>query len=117
MPTDDEKHYFKSKPFKERPSKDKPFEEEMNRKWGKDSRWKLFEAEDEEEAEIINRHLGKWGDRSVRPTRGDRKDFFEGRKGERDERRPRRDGERPARKFDGPKGEGRPFRDKKDGKK
>ncbi|MBO7592265.1 MAG: methyltransferase [Bacteroidaceae bacterium] len=117
MPTNDEEHYFKSKPFRERPSKDKPFEEEVNRKWGKDSRWKLFEAEDEEEAEIINRHLGKWGDRSVRPTRGDKKDSFEGRRGERDERRPRRDGERPARKYDGPKGEGRPFRDKKGGKK
>ena len=73
MPTDDEKHYFKSKPFKERPSKDMPYEEEMNRKWGKDSRWKFFEAEDEEEAEIINRHLGKWGDRTIRPSRGEKK--------------------------------------------
>ena len=73
MPTDDEKHYFKSKPFKERPSKDMPYEEEKNRKWGKDSRWKLFEAEDEEEAEIINRHLGKWGDRTIRPSRGEKK--------------------------------------------
>ncbi len=73
MPTDDEKHYFKSKPFKERPSKDMPYEEETNRKWGKDSRWKFFEAEDEEEAEIINRHLGKWGDRTIRPSRGEKK--------------------------------------------
>jgi len=156
VPTDDEEHYFKSKPFKERPSKDIPYEEEKDRKWGKDSRWKMFEAEDEEEAEIINRHLGKWGDRVARPSRGEkkperrdsrdererftdresrqearksffagkspkefgeRKASFEGRRGERDERRPRRDGERPARKFDGQKGEGRPFRDRKDGKK
>ena len=156
VPTDDEEHYFKSKPFKERPSKDIPYEEEKDRKWGKDSRWKMFEAEDEEEAEIINRHLGKWGDRVTRPSRGEkkperrdsrdererftdresrqearksffagkspkefgeRKASFEGRRGERDERRPRRDGERPARKFDGQKGEGRPFRDRKDGKK
>ena len=129
-----------------------PYEEEKDRKWGKDSRWKLYEAEDEEEAEIINRHLGKWGDRVARPSRGEkkperrdsrdererftdresrqearksffagkspkefgeRKASFEGRRGERDERRPRRDGERPARKFDGQKGEGRPFRGKK----
>ncbi len=156
VPTDDEEHYFKSKPFKERPSKDIPYEEEKDRKWGKDSRWKMFEAEDEEEAEIINRHLGKWGDRVARPSRGEKKperrdsrdererftdresrqearksffagkgtkDFgerrgsFEGRRGERDERRPRRDDGRPARKFDGQKGEGRPFRDRKDGKK
>ncbi len=152
VPTDDEEHYFKSKPFKERPSKDIPYEEEKDRKWGKDSRWKMFEAEDEEEAEIINRHLGKWGDRVARPSRGEkkperrdsrdererftdresrqearksffagkspkefgeRKASFEGRRGERDERRPRRDGERPARKFDGQKGEGRPFRGKR----
>ena len=152
VPTDDEEHYFKSKPFKERPSKDIHYEEEKDRKWGKDSRWKMFEAEDEEEAEIINRHLGKWGDRVARPSRGEkkperrdsrdererftdresrqearksffagkspkefgeRKASFEGRRGERDERRPRRDGERPARKFDGQKGEGRPFRGKK----
>lgn len=156
VPTDDEEHYFKSKPFKERPSKDIPYEEEKDRKWGKDSRWKMFEAEDEEEAEIINRHLGKWGDRVARPSRGEkkperrdsrdererftdresrqearksffagkspkefgeRKASFEGRRGERDERRPRRDDGRPARKFDGQKGEGRPFRDRKDGKK
>lgn len=165
LPTDDEEHYFKSKPFRERPSKDISYDEETDRKWGKDSRWKMLEAADEEEAEIINRHLGKWGDRVIRPTRGDkkpdfkgkrregtnwedspkerftnresrqeaRKEFFagqsgtkkpfggksfgEGRKDAQDERRPRRDGERPARKFDGQKGEGRPFRDKKGGKK
>lgn len=164
--TNDEEHYFKSKPFKDRDrsAKEFPYEEEKDRKWGKDSRWKLFEAEDEEEAEIINRHLGKWGDRTIRANKGKKrddrgdsrfergnrdgeqrerftdresrqearksffaskgtKDFgerrgsFEGRRGERDERRPRRDDGRPARKFDGQKGEGRPFRDRKDGKK
>lgn len=164
--TNDEEHYFKSKPFKDRDrsAKELPYEEEKDRKWGKDSRWKLFEAEDEEEAEIINRHLGKWGDRTIRANKGKKrddrgdsrfergnrdgeqrerftdresrqearksffagkgtKDFgerrgsFEGRRGERDERRPRRDDGRPARRFDGQKGEGRPFRDRKDGKK
>lgn len=164
--TNDEEHYFKSKPFKDRDrsAKELPYEEEKDRKWGKDSRWKLFEAEDEEEAEIINRHLGKWGDRTIRANKGKKrddrgdsrfergnrdgeqrerftdresrqearksffagkgtKDFgerrgsFEGRRGERDERRPRRDDGRPARKFDRQKGEGRPFRDRKDGKK
>lgn len=85
-PTEDEEHYFKSKPFKERPSKDKPFEEEVSRKWGKDSRWKMYEAEDEEEAEIINRHLGKWGDRTIRPSSpraGRKSPFGEGGKEER----------------------------------
>lgn len=164
--TNDEEHYFKSKPFKDRDrsAKELPYEEEKDRKWGKDSRWKLFEAEDEEEAEIINRHLGKWGDRTIRANKGKKrddrgdsrfergnrdgeqrerftdresrqearksffagkgtKDFgerrgsFEGRRGERDERRPRRDDGRPARKFERQKGEGRPFRDRKDGKK
>lgn len=164
--TNDEEHYFKSKPFKDRDrsAKELPYEEEKDRKWGKDSRWKLFEAEDEEEAEIINRYLGKWGDRTIRANKGKKrddrgdsrfergnrdgeqrerftdresrqearksffagkgtKDFgerrgsFEGRRGERDERRPRRDDGRPARKFDRQKGEGRPFRDRKDGKK
>ena len=164
--TNDEEHYFKSKHFKDRDrsAKELPYEEEKDRKWGKDSRWKLFEAEDEEEAEIINRHLGKWGDRTIRANKGKKrddrgdsrfergnrdgeqrerftdresrqearksffagkgtKDFgerrgsFEGRRGERDERRPRRDDGRPARKFDRQKGEGRPFRDRKDGKK
>ena len=164
--TNDEEHYFKSKPFKDRDrfAKELPYEEEKDRKWGKDSRWKLFEAEDEEEAEIINRHLGKWGDRTIRANKGKKRDdrgdsrfergnrdgeqrerftdresrqearksFFAGkgtkdfgerrgsfecRRGERDERRPRRDDGRPARKFDRQKGEGRPFRDRKDGKK
>ena len=144
----------------------------------------MYEAADAEEAEIINRHLGKWGDRRVYVERPDkksdrrgkesrrgegregkrfdnrenrrfedrenkrfenrgenrpdtresrqaiRKEFFskqgeskkpfrdkasdEGRRDYREERRPRRDGERPARKFDGPKRDSRPFRGKKD---
>lgn len=164
FPTDDEEHYFKSKPFKERPSKDKPFEEEVNRKWGKDSRWKMYEAADEEEAEIINRHLGKWGDRRVyvshedarsrngkkksddrkqerehfsdrelrqdarkafftgqkganpsewRKPSGEKREFGEGRRNAKDERYPRRDGERPARRPDESRGGDRPFRGKK----
>ena len=74
--TNDEEHYFKSKPFKDRDrsAKELPYEEEKDRKWGKDSRWKLFEAEDEEEAEIINRHLGKWGDRTIRANKGKKRD-------------------------------------------
>ena len=50
----------------------------------------MFEAQDEEEAEIISRHLGKWGDRVIRPTKGDRKSE----RGERSEGRRERDGQR-----------------------
>lgn len=69
--TDDESHYFKSKPFKDkgswdRGSKDKPFK-------GFDRDNIMFEAADEEEAEIINRHLGKWGDRGAKVQRPDRR--------------------------------------------
>ena len=77
--TDDESHYFKSKPFNNPRNGrfssryEDEEEKELNRKWGKDSRWKMFEAADEEEAEIINRHLGKWGDRNIRPSRGDKR--------------------------------------------
>ena len=113
LPTDDEEHYFKSKPFKDRPSKEMPFEEEKDRKWGKDSRWKMFEAEDEEEAEIINRHLGKWGDRVTRPSSprtgrpthaqggssySDRKDRGERRGGDERERFTDRESRQEARK-------------------
>lgn len=179
--TDDESHYFKSKPFKE-----KGAWERGSKDWEKNSKDKtfkslnrenvMFEAADEEEAEIINRHLGKWGDRGakvVRPDRrrsGDsrprgeegfgkrsdgaqyrkddggrrsfgsreerqaaRREFFSGkssnerkpngertlggdRRGSRDERYPRRDDERPARKYDRPKGEGRPSQDRRGGR-
>jgi len=86
--TDDDNHYFKSKPYKDerrkkeedrdnrrrrkeeengeaspRHSKDETREDRMN------NRRSFFEAEDEEEAEIINRHLGKWGDRRVLDAR------------------------------------------------
>lgn len=150
--TDDEEHYFKSRPFKE-------------------PRYKMYEAQDEEEAEIINRHLGKWGDRKVhvdkkdgreydrRPRRRDdrggrwdndrrqrryeqrgdrtekpvtdrasrqevRRAFFsgegnqrklsdEGHREFRDDRRSRRDDERPARRFGKSEGGNRPFRGKR----
>ena len=91
--TDDEEHYFKAKPYKER--------------------WKMYEAADAEEAEIINRHLGKWGDRTVRPSsprdgrmsgkKEERREYRkgEGRRGERDGERERftdRDSRQEARK-------------------
>lgn len=88
--TDDDSHYFKSKPYKDerrkkeedrdgqrrrkevgsgeiepRRFKDDTREDRMN------SRRSFFEAEDEEEAEIINRHLGKWGDRKEFVRRDD----------------------------------------------
>lgn len=73
--TDDESHYFKSKPFKEQD----PWQR------GKGERRKMYEAADEEEAEIINRHLGKWGDRRVYVAHNDRKAERNGRrKDERD---------------------------------
>jgi putative N6-adenine-specific DNA methylase len=92
--TENESHYFKSKPFKERPQKDKPFEEEVSRRWGKDSRWMEFEAEDEEEAEIINRHLGKWGDRRIYANSGSRTE----RTSRSEERHTDRDSRQAARK-------------------
>ena len=75
--TDDESHYFKSKPYKdkdkpyakERGSKDKEYDYE-DRHRERNERWRMYEAEDEEEAEIINRHLGKWGDRMIHPSKG-----------------------------------------------
>ena len=67
----------------------------------------MFEAADEEEAEIINRHLGKWGDRKIYANRdnkpSDRKDSkrgFEprGQKEERTERFSSREARQEARK-------------------
>ena len=82
--TDDDSHYFKSKPYKdERRKKEENRDNERRRKeedsgeiaprYSKDetredrmnSRRSFFEAADDEEAEIINRHLGKWGDRVI----------------------------------------------------
>ena len=78
--TDDEEHYFKSRPFRE-------------------SRYKMYEAQDEEEAEIINRHLGKWGDRRVHVERPNGRDDRRPRRrssqeDRQDDRRPRRREER-----------------------
>lgn len=87
--TDDDSHYFKSKPYKdERRKKEEDRDNQRRRKEGdcgdsprfaKDesredrmnSRRHFFEAADEEEAEIINRHLGKWGDRKEFVKRND----------------------------------------------
>lgn len=98
--TDDDSHYFKSKPYKdERRRKEEDRDNQRRRKeddrdnrrrdedgrgegrsrFSKDEsredrmndRRHFFEAEDEEEAEIINRHLGKWGDRVERVKRND----------------------------------------------
>lgn len=82
--TDDDSHYFKSKPYKdERRKKEEDRENQRHRKedergegrprFSKDesredrmnARRSFFEAEDDEEAEIISRHLGKWGDRRI----------------------------------------------------
>ena len=101
--TDDEAHYFKSKPFKEKASKDIT----KGRTPLNSGRMMMFEAADEEEAEIINRHLGKWGDRKVYANRdnktSDRKDpkrGFEpkGQKEERTERFTSREARQEARK-------------------
>lgn len=178
--TDDESHYFKSKPYKDdrrRKEESRDFQRRSKESGRSDdfdtrhsesredrlaNRRRMFEAADEEEAEIINRHLGKWGDRmervkrdddrrnfgggrdfkpsrdsrdsrfsrdsrdsrDTRPSRDSRdrdsksfhggKSFGEGRKDFRDDRGSRRDGGKPARKFDGQKGGDRPFRGKKD---
>lgn len=178
--TDDESHYFKSKPYKDdrrRKEESRDFQRRSKESGRSDdfdtrhsesredrlvNRRRMFEAADEEEAEIINRHLGKWGDRmervkrdddrrnfgggrdfkpsrdsrdsrcsrdsrdsrDSRPSRDSRdrdsksfhggKSFGEGRKDFRDDRGSRRDGGKPARKFDGQKGGDRPFRGKKD---
>lgn len=105
--TDDEAHYFKAKPFREAAPWQRDRKEER-RDRGME-RLKMYEAADEEEAEIINRHLGKWGDRKVyvskggdRPRRDDRGYREEERKDKRrsdrsDDRKPRRDNNRESR--------------------
>ncbi len=62
--------------------KERPFQDFASRRM-------MFEAADEEEAEIINRHLGKWGDRNVRPAR-ERNNFRDREYKKNDERRERR---------------------------
>ncbi len=64
--TEDEDHYFRSRPNR-RSEEDKNAERPIRRDFRS-----RFEALDDEEAEIINRHLGKWGDRRERPRRDDR---------------------------------------------
>lgn len=95
--TDDDSHYFKSKPYKdERRKKEEDRENQRHRKedergegrtrFSKDesredrmnARRSFFEAEDAEEAEIINRHLGKWGDRRVFEARERRENSGKG---------------------------------------
>jgi putative N6-adenine-specific DNA methylase len=62
-------HYFKSKPYKdERRRKEEERDSKRRSKNDtKESRFemrkRMFEAADEEEEEIISRHLGKWSDR------------------------------------------------------
>lgn len=91
--TDDDSHYFKSKPYKderrkkeeERDSRrreknggyeDEGFKKSDSREDRFAERRLMFEAADAEEAEIINRHLGKWGDRTERPKKEERKGGF-----------------------------------------
>lgn len=76
--SEDDSHYFKSKPYKDdrrrkdeerdgqrrrkedvRNTKDETREDRMN------NRLRFFEAADEEEAEIINRRLGKWSNHKI----------------------------------------------------
>ena len=84
-----EEHYFKSKPYKD--ERRKKEDERENQRRSKDesrsdrfeSRKRFFEAEDEEEEEIISRHLGKWSDRGYnredrqkdRESKSERKSF------------------------------------------
>lgn len=136
-----EDHYFKSKPYKDERRK-KEEERENQRRSKDDSRSdrfesrkRFFEAEDEEEEEIISRHLGKWSDRGFnredrqkeresRDSKGSRgfkdaKGFRDSKdskdRGERKSFNPnfqKRDGDRPARKFDGSKDRNRQSRGK-----
>lgn len=68
--TDDERHYFKAKPFKSYKDSANDYEEADDRRRRRDERWKMLEAADAEEAEIINKYLGKWGDRTMRANKG-----------------------------------------------
>lgn len=138
--TEDDNHYFKSKPYKDerrkkeedrdnrrrrkeeengeiapRYSKDESREDRMN------ARRSFFEAEDEEEAEIIKKHIGKWGDRRPFESRDSRdgkpsRDSRDSRnsRDSRDSRdsRPSRDG-KPSRdnRDSRPQRDGKPSRD------
>lgn len=120
-----DEHYFKSKPYKD--ERRKKEEERDNQRRYKDdsrsdrfeSRKRFFEAVDEEEEEIISRHLGKWSDRGFNREdrkkdreKEDRKGFGEGRKSFNPNFSKKKDGEKPARKFDGSKDRNRQSRGK-----
>ena len=116
-PTDNEEHYFKSRPYNDerkawkkgerrglgterrdeyndlrtprRGAKQMPGRDSLSSAY--EQRRKIFEAMDDEEVEIINRHLGKWGDR---PTYKSRDDSHEGHQRRSSDRRGARDFER-----------------------
>lgn len=118
--TDDESHYFKSKPFKDerrrkeesRDNDRRSKESERRRGFGGDSREEMmdrrrafFEAADEEEQEIINRHLGERSGRRIASRFDSDRDHKPFRK-EDGEKPARRDDRKPFRKDDDRK----PFR-------
>ncbi len=120
-----DEHYFKSKPYKD--ERRKKEEERDNQRRYKDdsrsdrfeSRKRFFEAADDEEEEIISRHLGKWSDKGFNREdrkkdreKEDRKGFGEGRKSFNPNFSKKKDGEKPARKFDGSKDRNRQSRGK-----
>lgn len=74
--TEDEDHYFRSRPNRRPGESEGDFRQRKGEDNGgfrqRGSERPRFEALDAEEAEIINRHLGKWGDRKERPRREDR---------------------------------------------
>lgn len=121
-----EDHYFKSKPYKdERRRKEEERDRQRHSKDDSresrfDSRKRFFEAADEEEEEIISRHLGKWSDKGYnreerKKEREDKKSdkgFGEGRKSFNPNFAKKKDGEKPARKFDGSKDRSRQSRDR-----
>ncbi|MBQ9363712.1 MAG: RNA methyltransferase [Bacteroidaceae bacterium] len=67
---DTEEHYFRSKPYKEekrawQTERSNRREEKQRPLSAYNQHKQIFEAMDEEEREIIDRHLGKWGDRTT----------------------------------------------------
>ena len=85
---DGDEHYFRSRPYKEekraRQMERSSRREEKERPLSAyDQRKKMFEAMDEEEREIIDRHLGKWGDRRTTLAKEEKRKE----RGRRDEKR------------------------------
>ena len=160
--TDNEEHYFKSRPFRDekkpwqkeerrgfdserKPFRDdrksfggerKPFDGERRSLRNEKKPWqdrnslsaayeqrrKIFEAMDDEEAEIINRHLGKWGDRPTYVSREDSRDNRLRRDSDSREHRGSNwgfDRERPARddRFRGDRGRRNQFPNRRSGRK